>query len=79
MKKPLIVIALAAVLAGCSTIRNTEPLPERLDYPISWNAFCAARGHDLADRSTETVNEYLDTWCGSVEEETALSAHRPDL
>lgn len=76
MKKTIITIALAAMLAGCSTNRNTEPLPERTNYDIaSWNAFCAATGHDTADSSAETLNEYLDTWCGSAPEEAALSRY----
>lgn len=39
---------------------------------ISWNAFCDARGYDRNDNTYLTMNEYLDTWCGSVEEENAF-------
>ena len=39
---------------------------------ISWSAFCAARGYDLNDNTYPAINEYLDTWCGSVDEEAAF-------
>lgn len=72
MKKTLIIIALAAALAGCRTARESEPLPERTGYGISWNAFCAARGHEPGDNSPAVLDEYLDTWRGTAEEEKAL-------
>lgn len=72
MKKATIIIALAATLAGCTTTRNYEPLPERTNYEFSWCSFCESRGYDVADRNGQAYDEYLDTWVGSTEEETAL-------
>ena len=39
----------------------------------SWGAFCAARGYDPADHSAPRIEEYLDSWCGSEEETSALN------
>lgn len=70
MKKYIITLALAtALLTGCSS--NKVAL-DNLRGEISWNAFCDARGYDRADNTYSAVNEYLDTWCGSVEEEDAF-------
>jgi len=70
MKKYIITLALAtALLTGCTS--NKVAL-ENLRGEISWNAFCDARGYDRADNTYSAVNEYLDTWCGSVDEEAAL-------
>lgn len=71
MKKTIIALALiaAAALSGCKT--NKVALDE-LRAEVSWNAFCDARGYDRNDNTFATVNEYLDAWCGSVEEEEAL-------
>lgn len=70
MKKYIITLALAtALLTGCSS--NKVAL-DNLRGEISWNAFCDARGYDRADNTYSAVNEYLDTWCGSVDEGAAL-------
>jgi len=71
MKKATIIIAIAvtAILTGCKSSRTV--LDER-HAEISWSAFCAARGYDLSDNTYTATNEYLDTWCGSVEEEAAF-------
>lgn len=70
MKKYIITLALAtALLTGCSS--NKVAL-DNLRGEISWNAFCDARGYDRNDNTYLTMNEYLDTWCGSVEEEDAF-------
>lgn len=70
MKKYILTLAFAtALLTGCTT--NKVAL-DNLRSEISWSAFCEARGYDLNDNTYLTVNEYLDAWCGSVEEEEAL-------
>lgn len=71
MKKATIIIAIAAaaILTGCKSIDSAF---EARRGEISWNAFCAARGYDRNDNTDITINEYLDTWCGSADEETAL-------
>ncbi len=70
MKKYIITLALAtALLTGCTS--NKAAL-DQLRADVSWSAFCAARGYDINDNTYTAVNEYLDTWCGSVDEESAL-------
>ena len=70
MKKYIITLALApALLTGCT---SDKVALENLRGEISWNAFCDARGYDRTDNTYSAVNEYLDTWCGSVDEEAAL-------
>ncbi len=73
MKKYIILIALSvAVLTGCTT-NKLASVSDEVRGEISWNAFCAARGYDRNDNTYLTVNEYLDTWCGSVDEENAFN------
>lgn len=73
MKKYIIALALAtAMLTGCTSTKLAA-VSDNERGEISWNAFCDARGYDRADNTYTAVNEYLDTWCGSVEEETALT------
>lgn len=78
MKAIILTIALATsslLLGGCSTTRNNNydfVIPAREDLSPSWRAFCSSRNYDVATQDSEIVNEYLDTWCGSVEEEQAL-------
>lgn len=70
MKKVTITLALvAALLTGCTS--NKVAL-EQLRANVSWLAFCAARGYDINDNTYQATNEYLDTWCGSVDEEEAF-------
>lgn len=70
MKKVTITLALvAALLTGC---KSNKVALEQLRAEISWSSFCAARGYDLNDNTYQATNEYLDTWCGSVDEEAAF-------
>lgn len=71
MKKITIVLTImAAALTGCTSTKSTvEPLE------LSWTAFCAARGYAVDTTDDEAVNEYLDTWRGSVEEEEVFIAN----
>lgn len=72
MKKIILTIAtVAVILSGCNSAKLATVTDEERDE-ISWAAFCAARGYDLNDNTYPTVNEYLDAWCGSVEEEQAF-------
>lgn len=66
------IILLAALLAGCASVRNNAS--DDAIGRASWAAFCDARGYDINDHTYPAVNEYLDTWCGSTEEESALAA-----
>ena len=55
---------------ACYLPSNTEQLPAALTSDeISWIEFCKARGHDIHDSSDETVEEFLNTWVGSAEEQ----------
>lgn len=72
MKKVTITLAFVAVLlTGCSTSKLAQISDEERGE-LSWNAFCAARGYDRNDNTYPAINEYLDTWCGSVDEEAAF-------
>lgn len=71
MKKIILTLAIVAALTGCKS--NQVALDERR-AEISWSAFCAARGYALDDNTYQATNEYLDTWCGSVDEEAAFIA-----
>ena len=70
MKKATIIFAFMAVLlTGC---KSTQASLDSLRAEISWSSFCAARGYDLNDNTYQATNVYLDTWCGSVDEEAAF-------
>jgi len=70
MKKATIIFAFMAVLlTGC---KSTQASLDSLRAEISLSSFCAARGYDLNDNTYQATNEYLDTWCGSVDEEAAF-------
>ncbi len=40
----------------------------------SWQAYCAA--YNVNEPTEEQKNYFLDCWCGSVEEEEALSSNK---
>lgn len=71
MKKIILTLVILAALTGCKS--NQALLNERR-AEISWSAFCAARGYALDDNTFQATNEYLDTWCGSADEEAAFIA-----
>lgn len=72
MKKYIITLALAtALLTGCTSTKLAA-VSDNESAEISWNAFCDAHGYDRNDNTYLTVNEYLDAWCGSVDEEAAF-------
>ena len=70
MKKATIIFAFVALLF--TDCKSSQASLESRRAEISWSAFCAARGYDLNDNTYQATNEYLDTWCGSVDEEEAL-------
>lgn len=61
-------LAVAALLSGCTSAKLASVSNDEREE-ISWNAFCDAPGYDRNDNTDLAVNEYLDTWRGSVEEE----------
>lgn len=72
MKKYIILIAIsAAMLTGCNSTKLVS-VSDNERGEISWNAFCDVRGYDRNDNTYTAINDYLDTWCGSVEEENAF-------
>lgn len=71
MNKFILTLAIVDAITGC---KSQQSMLDEQRYEISWNAFCDARGYDRNDNTYLTVNEYFDTWCGSVEEEEALIA-----
>ncbi len=73
MRHTILSIAAMLLLAGCASHRAGETLAAGNETAeASWNAFCAARGYNPSDNTYNAVNEYVDTWCGSAEEERAL-------
>lgn len=70
MKNISIILFVVMSLTGCAAVRRTAT-DENRGY-ISWVAFCASRGYSIDDHTFPATNEYLDTWCGSTEEEEAF-------
>ena len=71
MKISILSLALALItLSSCNTHKASLDEQSR----ISWEAFCNSRGHDVHDYSGETMNEFFDAWCGTIEEEAAFKA-----
>lgn len=66
----ILIIGTAAVYTRQTTRTLPAPLtPEE----ISWVEFCKARHYDPHTEDGEIINEYLDTWVGSVEEERVFN------
>lgn len=79
MKETIRISALSLFLAfsiGAANLMRPAQEDTLITETQSWKLFCDARGHSLDDRSEETINEYLDTWVGSVDEEQAFN-HLP--
>lgn len=70
MKKITLAISAILLLAGCTSTKQEIELPVRPE--ISWEVFQKIKGCKSTKTHEELVNEYLDTWCGSVEEEKAF-------
>ena len=53
---------------------KTTELPVSLTAEeISWVELCRYNGYDVHTEDDEIINEFLDTWVGSVEEERAFN------
>ena len=70
MKKTIFPILALLLLAGCTSTKQEIELPVRPE--ISWEVFQKIKGSKSTKTHEELVNEYLDSWCGSVEEEKAF-------
>ena len=67
-----VMCALFAV-AMLNTADNSKVSAPLTSEEISWIEFCKARGYDTHDNRDEIINEFLDTWVGSIEEEHAFN------
>lgn len=79
MKKDAIILVVLLVASIATMIITSIYSPkstEQTNDELSWTEFCKARGYDVHDHSDQVVNEYLDTWIGSTEEEKAFN-HLP--
>lgn len=67
--------SIAGLMAvACLMSSGTKELPAALTpEEISWVEFCKHHGYDIHTEDDEIINEYLDTWCGSTDEEEALT------
>lgn len=79
MKDTLRLLTFALVIAGGMAIAmqlsSQAPAgPVTLDpEEISWIKFCESRGYEVSTDDPDVIDEYLDTWRGSTEEEAALA------
>lgn len=65
----------AGLMAAACIMRpsvSSYSAPLRSDE-LSWIEFCKARNYDPHTEDDEIINEFLDTWVGSVEEERAFN------
>ena len=69
----LIVLSTSALLSGCVSARQPAIDLTLVRSELSWATFCASRGFHIDCCTAEAVCEYLGTWCGSPEEEQALT------
>ena len=70
MKATLLIPVIATTLAACCAQHHTT---ESAQSQASWAAFCETRGYDFNNNTDSILNEYLDTWRGSADEEAALT------
>lgn len=64
----LSVLLLGVLVSGCNNKQTDED-------DANWRAYCAVYGINVDTPTTEQENYFLDCWCGSVEEEEALSSN----
>lgn len=57
-------LILLLLLTGCKTSKTAEQ--------VSWEAFCQEYEYSYNTEDPEAINEYLDCWRGSAQEETIL-------
>jgi hypothetical protein len=69
------IITLALILASLISCNTTNNLSEEELHRISWKAFCNTFGYNdkLDANNQEAINNYLDCWRGSADEEDAFS------
>lgn len=65
----------ASLFSACSTKSDINNNNYTYREDISFRAFCKTNSYELADSANaKVVNEYLDAWCGSCEEDSVLAA-----
>ncbi len=63
------------LMQGCGTAASsTAKYTENEVDSLSWSAFCRCRGYKINDYSDKAINEYLDAWIGTVDEEESLDS-----
>ncbi|MBD5339373.1 MAG: hypothetical protein HDR98_09705 [Bacteroides sp.] len=79
MKDLIRITILGACAAAIIAVASVDDVPET-DQPVtltpaelSWVEFCRHKGYDPQTRQVEIIDEFLDTWRGSVEEEQAFN------
>lgn len=77
MKDLLRIIIIGTALCSCLAIAknhsNTPQASTLSAQEISWVEFCKARHYDPHTEDEQIIDEFLDTWVGSCEEENALT------
>lgn len=63
------ILAISMYLPAKSRSAAVTLTPEQ----ISWEGFCNARGYDPEANDSNIIDEYLDTWVGSIEEEQVFN------
>lgn len=72
--KTLILSIAAALLLSSSIATTTATQDTQAEaYAASWAAYCAEYGINAEALTAGDVDNYLDTWRGSVDEENALT------
>lgn len=72
--KTLILSFAAALLLSSSIATTTAKQDTQTEaYAASWAAYCAEYGINADTPTADDVDNYLDTWRGSVDEEKALT------
>lgn len=76
IKLSILLLCVAGIILVVNIKNNpvsAQPVAPLTPQEISWVEFCKARGYDTHDNRDEIINEFLDTWVGSVEEERAFN------
>ena len=69
--KAIIFFIMVFAVSFFSVCNNNMPEPD-----ASWKAYCATYNVNANAPTEEQENFFLDCWCGSVEEDEALSVNK---
>lgn len=77
MKKFILPIILIAITIPATEAllpsSGNDPRQDSITASASWILFCNARGYDPSTEDPEAIDEYLDAWVGTTEEEKAFN------